>query len=423
MRTKNARLFFKLSCIIFVVTLSDCQLKSTGNKENQNEQSETNSFYTIPFAGIIKNKREVKLSEFAKDVEIFQLENIPEAMLGNVEDIELTKDYIFVKYWMHPVLEFSRNGKFIRNIGGKGKGPGEYNTCMKMSVDEENERIYIQTIESGVMVFNFDGKYVKTIKFPAMESFMNFWFWSRDSMLVSYFEPYFGNEPFVFIEHNEQGDTLQGVPNYIPFNITEQSKTPHFFPYKDQNYSYRFENKLHMKGSYNDTVYTYNENNKIVPEFLIDLGKHKLPGDLIYERKWNRPMPDDLCWTGVHETSNYIFIPYGYHFDQNKPETKKEEQGCVLYNKKTKEGVAVEETKRGGFVDDLIGGPGFRPIVTNGNIALMLVTAMDMKQYLDSDKFKNQEVKFPEEKEKLNQIKKTLKEEDNDFVVLVKLKE
>ncbi len=132
-------------------------------------------------------------------------------------------------------------------------------------------------------------------------------------------------------------------------------------------------------------------------------------------------MPDDLCWTGVHETSNYIFIPYGYHFDQNKPESKKEGKGCILYNKKTKEGVAVKETKQGGFVDDITGGHDFRPIVTNDNTAIMLVSALDMKQYLDSDKFKNQEVKFPAEKEKLNQLKKTLKVNDNHFLVIVKL--
>ena len=47
---------------------------------------------------------------------------------------------------------------------------------------------------------------------------------------------------------------------------------------------------------------------------------------------------------------------------------------------------------------------------------------IDMKQYLDSEKFKNEEVKFHEKKSKLIQLNKALKEDDNHFVVMVKLK-
>jgi hypothetical protein len=45
-----------------------------------------------------------------------------------------------------------------------------------------------------------------------------------------------------------------------------------------------------------------------------------------------------------------------------------------------------------------------------------------MKKYLNLNRFKNQEVKFPDEKEKLNQLEKKLKEDDNHLLVLVKLK-
>jgi hypothetical protein len=415
---KNLNFLFQLKLLLVVILVTSLSCKEKTKKE----KSEANSFYSIPFAEIIKNKREVKLSEFATDARLIQLENTPEAFLGTFENIEFTNDYIFAQCWNQPILQFSRTGKFVKYIGALGKGPGEYRNCLKMTIDEKGERIYIYTTDQNMMVFNFDGEYLKTIKFPALESMMNFWIWGRDSMLVSYFEPVVGEEPYVFTEYNEQGDTLQGVPNYIFFDTNEQADPFHMSLFQDQNFSYSFENKLHMKGYYNDTVYTYDENNKIVPKFLIDLGKHKLPEDLIYERKWTRPLPNGLYWTGVHETPDYVFIPCGYHFDQNRPESEREEKGLVLYNKKTKEGIAVNETKQGGFTDDITGGPDFRPIVTNDNTAIMLVSALDMKQYLVSDKFKNHEVKFPEKKEKLNQLKKALKEDDNHFLVLVDLK-
>lgn len=412
---KNQNFPFQLRLLIISIFAICISCKENAKKE----KSDTNSFYTIPFAEIVKNKREINLSEIASDVDIIQLENIPEAMLGNVENIEFTKDYIFVKFWQHPILQFSREGKFIRDIGKKGKGPGEYGTCMKMSIDEKGERVYVHTGELGMMVFNFEGEHIKTFTYPGIERYC-FNAWARDTLLMSYFEPFMGNEPYVFVEHNEKGDTLQTIANHIFWEY--DADYFNLSPFEEQNFSYHFENKLHMKGFYNDTVYSYNKSNKIVPKFFIDLGKHKLPSEFIYERKWKRPLPENLYWTGVHETSKYILIPYGYHYNVNKPELEKEEKGCVLYNKKTKEGVAIEETKQGGFIDDITGGPDFRPIVTNDNTAVMLVTALDMKLYLDSDKFKNQMVKFPEQKKKLIQLNKTLKEDDNHFLVVVKLK-
>lgn len=410
---KNLNFPFQLRLLLILILATNLSC----NEKDKKEKSKTNSFFTIPFAEIVKNKRIVKLSEFAKDVKLIQLENTPESLLGRIEEIHLTKDYFFINSGRSPILQFSRDGKYIRHIGTIGRGPEEYELCRTLSIDEKNEKIYIQTNATNkMMVYNFDGEYVKTIKYPAIERLNNVW--SRDSLLLSFAEPMEGNEPFVFIEHNEQGDTLQTVSNHIFWDNKNQYYNIYLIFLKS---FYRFENKLHMKGWYNDTVYSYDENNKIFPKFFIDLRNHKIPDDLIYERKWTRSLPDNLCWVSVYETSDYIFIPYGYHFDIVNMKPLKEEEGCILYNKKTKEGVAVEETKLGGFINDFFGGPEFKPTYTNDSIAIMTVSAIDMKQYLNSDKFKNQEVKFPEQKEKLNQLKKTFNENDNFFLVLVKL--
>ncbi len=414
MKKQNDSFQLRLMLILILVICLSC--KENYKKENLN----TDSFYTIPFAEIVKNKREVKLSEIVTDVEFVQLENTPEAFFREIENIEFTKDYVFIQTWGQPIFQFSLDGKLVRKVGKLGRGPEEYNNCLKMSVDEENERVYIYTTDLNIFVFNFDGEYIKTIHFPAL-NYMKFWIWGRDSMFVSYLEAVDGNEPYVFIEYNEQGDTLQTIANHIFWDTNEEFGTiSSFF---DQNFSYRFESRLHLKSYYNDTVYTYDNNNKFIPKFFIDLGKYKLPEEFIYERKWTRSLPGNFIWTGVHETSNYVFLPYGYHFDQNKLESEKKEKGLVLYNKKTKEGTAVEEKLSGGFVDDLAGCPDFRPMVTNGNSAIMLVSALEMKLYLDSDQFKNSEVKSPEKKEKLRQLNKTLNENDNDFLVMVKLKD
>ena len=408
-------------CCLLVCFACHSKVKTDKNKETSLEQAiDADAFYTIPFAEIIKDKHEVNLSEFASEVEIIQFENTPKALLGRVQDIQLTNDYIFVEHTGNKLItQFSRDGKYIRHIGTLGRGPKEYALCRKFSLDEKNERIYIQTNWTRkILVYNFDGEYIKTVKYPAVERLYNVW--SRDSLFISFSDQHTGSDPFLFVEHNEQGDTLQAISQHNFWNSDETSHS--MVSFWGQNSFYRLNNKLHMKSWYNDTVYTYDATNKLVPQYFIDLKNHKIPDDLVYERKSTRPMPEDARWIGVHETENFIFIPYGYHYNIQTREVLKEEEGCVLYNKKTKQGLAVKETKLGGFINDLNGGPDFKPTYTNDTLAVMAVSALDMKLFLDSDEFKNREVKFPEQKELLKQLNQTLKEDDNSFLVLVKLK-
>ncbi len=407
--------------VLFSFACSSKENKTTVAENKPKVEQNANQFFTIPFAEIIKNKREVPLSEIAESVEFIQFEKTAKSLLGRISDIQVTKNYIFVQHNGSPLLtQFDRAGKFVGKFGTVGRGPKEYALMRAFSLDEKNELVYIHTNWTRkILVYNFDGEYVKTLKFGAVERTEITW--GRDSFLVSFGEPHIGNEPFAFIEHNLNGDTLQGVDNHIFWDKNETSQS--MVSFWGQNSFYRFDNKLHMKGWYNDTVYTYDDQNKIVPKFFIDLKDHKIPDDLVYERKSTRPMPSDSYWVGVHESSNYIFIPYGSHYNIQTRKQMKYEEGCVLYNKKTKNGIAVNENEIGGFINDLTGGPDFKPLYTSDTTVYVSVSALDMKFYLDSDKFKKQEVKSPEEKEKLIQINKTLKEDDNHFLMIARLKD
>jgi hypothetical protein len=421
MKVQNFRPLLQFFGIVLLIVLISCQSKSTEKNKSAGpeKQIESNSFFTIPFAEIIKTQHDVLLSEIAESVEFIQFENSPKALLGRISDIQLTKDYIFVKHnGVKLLTQFTRDGKFIRHIGKLGRGPKEYALMRIFSLDEKNGLIYIHTNWTRkILVYNFKGEYVKTLKFKAVER--GEVIRGRDSFLVSFGEPHIGNEPYVFIEHNQNGDTLQTTGNHI---FWDKSETSQFMVgYWGRNVFYRSNNKLHMKGWYNDTVYTYDDQNKIVPKFFIDLEDHKIPDDLVFERKSTRPMPAESYWVGVNESSNYIFIRYGGHYNK-KDKLQERANGCVFFNKTTKEGIALKENETVGFINDINGGPDFKPLYSNDTIAFIDVTALDMKLYLDSDKFKKQPVKFPEEKEKLVQLNKTLKEDENPFLMIARLK-
>ncbi len=414
---------------VFLLSSLFAILLSCSSNKNQSEATgaevekvaDTNAFFTINFAEIIKEQKEVPLSEIAESVEYVPLENSEKALLGNVFDVQLTPDYIFIRHSGSRLLtQFSRDGKYIRHIGTEGRGPKEYGLIRKFSLDQENRLIYIHTNWTHkIVVYNFDGEFVRSLRFPT--SGRGHISWSRDSFLVSFSEPQLGNEPYVFIETNFNGDTIQTTSNHIFWDESEQA---HFMvSYWGRNVYYRANDKLHMKSWYNDTVYTFNDQNRIVPKFIIDLKNHKLPDDQVYERKSSKPLPDECYWVSVNESSNYIFIRYGGQYDRLKKDMKEGANGCMYVDKKTKEGIALKRNEDAtGFVNDINGGPRFMPRFSNDTLIFVDVSALDMKTYLDSEQFKNQEVEFPEQKEKLVQLNKNLKEDDNHILMFARMK-
>ncbi|MBN2635720.1 MAG: 6-bladed beta-propeller [Prolixibacteraceae bacterium] len=418
---KTRKIFPVLLTLILAFSLFACNQqtsKNTSDTEKEDEFTEPSAFFTIDFAEIIKHKRDVNLSEIAKSVEFIPLENNQESMLGNIMDVKLTPEYIFIKHTGSPLLtQFDQNGKFIRHIGTEGRGPKEYGLMRIFSLDEKHRLIYIQTNWTRkILVYNFEGEYIKTIRYPAVERLHNVW--ARDSFMMSYGSPYSGNDLYTFLETSLSGDTTQTIANHIFWDKKEDRSVSN--SYWGRNEFYWVENKLHMKGWYNDTVYTYNNENKIVPKFLVDLKEHKIPDDLIPERMPTKPLPKECYWVGINESCDYIFIRYGLHELRKLGEG---ENGCIVFTKKSREGVAIKNHgEEYGFINDLNGGPDFQPRYSNDSLIFIDVTALEMKRYLDSDKFKNQEVKFPEHKEKLLELSKTLKEDGNSLLMIARLK-
>lgn len=96
-----------------------------------------NSFYTINIPEILKNQREVPVSEIAEKIEYVVLETSKESLLGRILDMKVTKDFIFIQHHNGALAQFDRTGSFIRYIGRLGRGPEEYIMIREFSIDEK----------------------------------------------------------------------------------------------------------------------------------------------------------------------------------------------------------------------------------------------------------------------------------------------
>lgn len=237
--------------------------------------------------------------------------------------------------------------------------------------------------------------------------------WSRDSLFVQFSEPESGTERYIFTERNAKGDTLQTINNYI--SSDKKTKEIHLTDFFFRNVFYRNNNRLHFKSWYNDTIYSYNALNIIYPKFFIDLKHYKLPIDFISNGEVSAKEFSNFLWIGVKESLRYIFIRYSTY----SPDIKKELEGFILVDKNTEFKCAIlSPNNEIGFSNDIDGGINFIPEFVNDSLAFQFVDAFQLKKKFNSEN----EVKYPEKKEKLLEVIKRINEMDNPILIIANLK-
>ena len=141
---------------------------SNSEKNTPIEEEELLSFDV----STLENKEyEIKLSDLMESVEIVQLDNSTDEAYTGIFKLGISDNYLVTSTPQNiPVKLFSRkDGRFIRNIGAKGQGPGEYITIWNIMIDEVKERIHLGSpFNDEVCTYDLKGKYhaEETINLP-----------------------------------------------------------------------------------------------------------------------------------------------------------------------------------------------------------------------------------------------------------------
>ena len=107
------------------------------------------------------------LSDFADEVRYIKLQTNDACMLEKIQKVLIDGDNVFISS-LHSnssrLLLFNSNGLFIKEIGLQGRGPGEFNTVLDFDLDRSNKIVYILDTPGNIYVYDYSGKYLKTIK-------------------------------------------------------------------------------------------------------------------------------------------------------------------------------------------------------------------------------------------------------------------
>jgi len=366
-----------------------------------------------------EDRQEIEyLSTLASKVEYLQLETNKNCIINLGAKFLITDSSILVNNLFH-VLRYSRDGKFLGQFCNYGRGPGENLGIGSISQIPKMNILAIQSFKQ-ILLYHHQGEFIESVRTPAFTST----FFTTDDRYIAYYNGGSGNEIFTFLLTNKNIDTIAFVKNPLKWRDDVPNSFMTEYPYFEPFYQNM--NSYYVKSIYNDTVYHITDN-KIIPDYFIDLGKYKMPPEWNIERvilqepeKMDQliKLEAECYYCNVFESANKIFLTL-VNFRSHLPkyflfERGSVDNGYMLTN---------EDKKTGCFINDWDGGMDFWP---EGKIddkhLYMSLKVPDLKKKLDQINTDQKDKKQTNAKEKFKKMISDIDISANPVLMIVTLK-
>lgn len=117
--------------------------------------------FFFPYLSVF-SQNHIKI-QFQKSSEIRSGDNY---FFGSLKDSQVTEDFIFVSDPVDmKVKAFSKEGDFIRTIGDRGKGPGEFIRLTAVWLSEQNKLFVADYMNAKIAKFDISGELVDEMIF------------------------------------------------------------------------------------------------------------------------------------------------------------------------------------------------------------------------------------------------------------------
>lgn len=300
----------------FFICISSLFFLSCGNKKEQAQDVSDLTGYPvhIPFEQAVGSERDFKLSEIADSVRFIPLETTDASLMNRIQKGGILKSS---RYWFlysyKNVYQFTDEGKFVRTIGSRGNGPGQYTSAVCIDIDETLGHVYVLSPGKNINVYDMEtGTYLYTRKAPSFSS----WAFAmlNDSVSSCFQYNLNGQEKARILVADAEGDTIKAFSRSDLFqNKTDFVTLLHF---NDDRYMFRYKDMVCYKEYYNDTLFVVTADS-LLPRYVFDLGKHSMPVEhrpeaLGLDKKAFKSLSSSYIRTQALETESWIFMPYSY---------------------------------------------------------------------------------------------------------------
>ena len=414
----------KIIAVLFCITL--CIVCCSNNKTSC-------EYPVIDVVNSIGKYQKVYCSDFFSSIELIPLETRDDCLLdfNYYHVIELNDKIIITRGDNRTQLYcFSRTGKYMNKIGQRGQGPGDYVFFTEVFLNTEKPVIYV--VNNGrISEYDFQGKFLHSFQIPSPDNrYLSRITYVGKNLFVSQVH-YDGKNRFKYCLFDQNGDTVKTFPNHIFFNrvgTMRSSNDASLLPI-------RVDNMIYLKDFINDTLFVLTNMN-LRPAYIFGFN-NSYAKDRLENSNPNITFPVNLSISNIIGMPNYFFytiiVPESYPRPKSKhvyyPEIKMflSQDGSVhgIYNIKNKMNILLDtdEYLQKGIINDINGGLSVIPRYYAGNGEIVDVWNVDdMKEILTDEYFGKLTIKDEKGHQKLKELLKTLKEDDNPIVVIAKLK-
>jgi hypothetical protein len=290
-----------LTFVLFIILFIQASSAQNGNKPQ---------FVNLDLAKAFAEQQEVPLSRFVAKITYLPLETHPEALIPENARYELTDDFVIVKTssgGKYHILLFDRNsGKFVREIGKQGRGPGEFSHFGNSNIPYNHikKEIYAFTYSFDIIAYDLSGKNTDIIRVPGWSDPR--WQEGRsvpfpaDNMLdENIFAGYFynlrgwENRKLVLFKKEE---IVKIFPNHLTYDGSSRY-------YQYNIHFYNWDNNLYFIEGYCDTIYQVTKES-LIPRYYLNWGQYNAP----YSKQNEIELEKYFFTVDLDENDNYIFF-------------------------------------------------------------------------------------------------------------------
>ncbi|MFW5879560.1 MAG: 6-bladed beta-propeller [bacterium] len=343
-----------------------------------------------------KGEKQLNTSEFADTILYIPLETKPQSLIRRIIQVQIIEDKILMNCF-DKMLLFSNTGKFIRQIGKNGKGPGEYLIIFNFNII--NDTILISTTgKRSILKYTLEGKYL-----GEQQTKSQFSRWTITPTNEFVVHDYIHEKLIFYNQFFKVSDTIN-----IQSDIHKNRGRYGWWDTWDTFFQYG-NGKLYFTNYLSDTIWNISSGKKEVG-YILNIKNKLLPNEYQVEyfdgdEKKFRQKAAPFQKVNLFETPSYLFLfqkgwvenminsIYLHDFDKN-------------YTRKF-EGPFI--------VDDIISGGNQKliPRFTTNDCIIATINPIHLKEDLKS--FSAKDAKSAAWLEQM----KTVKEEDNQILVII----
>ena len=207
--------------------------------------------------------------EIAERITLISLETSPDFLIGGFPDLEIYNDDFFIidSRAEQTIYRYSKKGNFLNRIGGRGRGPEEYNAIRSVAIEDNIVYIYSHP-DISEYKYNLDGTFISQHNYDLSEG------WTSITPISDGYLIYRGFGMGDNVPRFETMDKkFQKTGSYLITNAKVINFGEAVSPFSKHG------DYIYTRETYMDTVYAFTPDHVLKPRYVFDMGEYSIPDD------------------------------------------------------------------------------------------------------------------------------------------------